>query len=1121
MEDQRGFIMEGELGDSGKSLSTLIENVPGIVYRCKLNKNWTMRYLSENSKKLTGYEPSDFIDDRELSWREIIHPDDRERVWDQINNSLKKDDQFRVTYRIITKKGEERWVWEKGKAVEDKDGETYLEGFITDITDRKEREKSLEEREKKVKELYEASTKLTSCRTKQDVYELAVQSAEKILDFYSCSIFIKKNGKLEVKYSLDQSTFEKGDTRVVEEEPLMSRSIKNKESIIVNDFDRKGVGVTQEGLKSGISVPIGDIRLLMASSKEKNYFDDFDLEMAKILASHINESIERIESEEKVKKLYEASAELERCTTREEVYELSLHYVKNILDFYTAGIFIKENGYLVGKNFTENSVGEKGDRFPLEEGIKGLTYRNKESILIRDADDWGETEPHQENLRSGLSVPIGDIGVLQAASKEVGYYDDFDLEMAKILASHINETIERIKSEEEKSLILETAEEHIVYLDNDLRVRWANRETADYTKFSKEELVGRKCFEAIGEQEDTCEDCPVERVIESGTTQEAIQKNGDGNYWLIRATPDLNEEGDVKGVVVIALDITQRKKAEEKLKENKKKIEALLDSTSRLEKQHNVNDLYDVAIDAIENILEIDLGAIFVSEDNKFILKAETSGVPSSVVRSREKTDGILAKTYETKQPDITDDLRSSEEANLHLEDYKSGISVPIGDFGVFQAMSKEKGHFDEADLDMLELLANHIIEAKERVELHKELERSEKRYRRLFEESPISIWEEDFSELKDELDELEKSGIDDFEKYFSQNPEEVKRFVEKVKVNDVNKNTLEIFGANSKKELFENFDQILRDGALDALKEELVAVAEGEQTFETSDFVNYTLEGEKRYFFIKWATLGDGSDYSNVIVSLVDITSLKRTQKKLRKSEKKYRSIFENTGTAMMIIEEDKTISLANEEYAELVGYPREEIEGNMKWPIFVSEKDRKRMIGYHEKRRGDLEEAPSNYEFTLVNRFGDARDVVIEVGMIPETNKSVASLMDITDYKKTFGALRESQEAFRILFENTDDPVFMLDENHRVKEVNDSFREMIGYEDKKIEGESFEEILENESDKDLQKNLKDMFEGRMEEFQKEILFDKGKVPTTVRYRLVKDHEENPLYVIGILHPG
>ncbi len=275
--------MEGELGNSERSLSSLIENVPGIVYRSEYDKDWTMRYLSDICSEITGYDPSELIDNRRLAWAEIIHPEDREKVWREITESLKENGQFKVEYRIITEGGEKKWVWEQGTAVRDEEGNVEaLEGFITDITEKIEYQKKLEKREKKVKELYEASTKLASCNTKQEVYELAVESAENILGFYTSGFFMDNDGKLEVKYSNENSYYEKGQ-RLPQYEGLKGHCFKTKEAQLVRDVSNwEQAKPSQAGLKSGINVPVGEKGVFSAISKKLNYYDEFDLEMAKI-----------------------------------------------------------------------------------------------------------------------------------------------------------------------------------------------------------------------------------------------------------------------------------------------------------------------------------------------------------------------------------------------------------------------------------------------------------------------------------------------------------------------------------------------------------------------------------------------------------------------------------------------------------------------------------------------------------------------------------------------------------------------------------------------------------------------------------------------------------------------
>ncbi|MEA1971531.1 MAG: PAS domain S-box protein, partial [Thermodesulfobacteriota bacterium] len=121
-----------------------------------------------------------------------------------------------------------------------------------------------------------------------------------------------------------------------------------------------------------------------------------------------------------------------------------------------------------------------------------------------------------------------------------------------------------------------------------------------------------------------------------------------------------------------------------------------------------------------------------------------------------------------------------------------------------------------------------------------------------------------------------------------------------------------------------------------------------------------------------------------------------------LQASEERYRSVFENTGTATVILEEDTTISMANTEFEKLSGYSREEIEGREKWTEFVVKEDLERMRGYAAERRKNGGKAPTEYEFRFDNKRNSIKDIFLKVGMIPGTKKNVASLMDITARKQ-----------------------------------------------------------------------------------------------------------------------
>ena len=118
-------------------LKTLLKNLPGMAYRCYNRKDWPMIFVSEGCHALCGYDRHDLEEQRVLWGSTFTHPDEITFVEEKIMSSVARGEPFEVEYRIITRDGEEKWVWERGRAVGVMNGEAILEGFITDINDRK------------------------------------------------------------------------------------------------------------------------------------------------------------------------------------------------------------------------------------------------------------------------------------------------------------------------------------------------------------------------------------------------------------------------------------------------------------------------------------------------------------------------------------------------------------------------------------------------------------------------------------------------------------------------------------------------------------------------------------------------------------------------------------------------------------------------------------------------------------------------------------------------------------------------------------------------------------------------------------------------------------------------
>ncbi len=146
-ERERG-LADARAAEGERAMKTLLENVPGMAYRCLNDRGWTMMVLSDGCTELTGYRPEELIGGDAVSYADLPHPADAETIWSTVQEALAARAPWTTTYRISTKDGREKWVWERGVGVFDDAGDLqHLEGFVTDVTDLHEAEAALRVRE--------------------------------------------------------------------------------------------------------------------------------------------------------------------------------------------------------------------------------------------------------------------------------------------------------------------------------------------------------------------------------------------------------------------------------------------------------------------------------------------------------------------------------------------------------------------------------------------------------------------------------------------------------------------------------------------------------------------------------------------------------------------------------------------------------------------------------------------------------------------------------------------------------------------------------------------------------------------------------------------------------------
>ena len=133
--------------DPESLLRSLMENVPGVVYRCAVDADWTMLGIGDDIETITGYPADEFIGSARRSFTSIIHADDRERVHEEVHVAIAAGRPFALEYRVARAEGGWRWILDRGVRTVDRHGHEWLDGIIFDITERRAAEQALRERD--------------------------------------------------------------------------------------------------------------------------------------------------------------------------------------------------------------------------------------------------------------------------------------------------------------------------------------------------------------------------------------------------------------------------------------------------------------------------------------------------------------------------------------------------------------------------------------------------------------------------------------------------------------------------------------------------------------------------------------------------------------------------------------------------------------------------------------------------------------------------------------------------------------------------------------------------------------------------------------------------------------
>lgn len=290
------------------------------------------------------------------------------------------------------------------------------------------------------------------------------------------------------------------------------------------------------------------------------------------------------------------------------------------------------------------------------------------------------------------------------------------------------------------------------------------------------------------------------------------------------------------------------------------------------------------------------------------------------------------------------------------------------------------------------------------------QLAESEARYRTLYESSPVSIWQEDWTQVIESINELRAQRISDFPAYFREHPQFVARALHDVKILDVNHWTLRMFAAKNKSELLASLQVVFgTDATLPGFIGELCALAQGQEFYRTEMALN-TLAGDVIDTLLSMTFPPPGSHSGEVLVSVMDITEQRKIEQALKTGEERLRFFFERQLVGMAITSPEKGWLQVNDKLCQMLGYYREEL-ANKTWVEMTHPDDLPADIAQFERMsRGEIE------SYTLEKRFlrkdGSIVFTELAVGCVRKADGSLdyvlAMVEDITERKRAEEALR-----------------------------------------------------------------------------------------------------------------
>ncbi|WP_408959370.1 PAS domain S-box protein [Natrinema sp. 74] len=450
--------------------------------------------------------------------------------------------------------------------------------------------------------------------------------------------------------------------------------------------------------------------------------------------------------------LQETTRKLLRAESTDEIADIVMTATGDVIDRPLAAIRFYDDDHetleLAGVSAAVDGHTDDITSMASDDTIFWDAYTASEPTVVENVS--AEQIPYDLGIGVGTAIlhPLGEHGLLTVASPEGAELDDAEMHLIHGLAATAEAALDRAARERElerTKTVVETVDDCVYRLDREGRFVTVNSTMVGETGYDRDELLGEHISKVLTDESvergsrhiralatDDERRVATYEITLTGTNGERTP--AEVNMALLYA------DGEIEGTVGIARDISERKRMERQLVDRKAKIEGLHSIASRLEDCESQAEIYELTVEAAEDVLGFDNCCVDRVDGDDLVREAVSSGFETDSTDRRALDDGIAGTTYRTQQPRRCDEVDSDEETVPEIGGRQSVLSVPIGDHGVFRAVSTEPAAFTAADEELAKLLLSHVTDAIDRIAFEERLRTERDRFAALFENVPDAV---------------------------------------------------------------------------------------------------------------------------------------------------------------------------------------------------------------------------------------------------------------------------------------------------------------------------------------------------------------------------------------------